>query len=345
MSSDEELRSIRARIDTLADLGRDAEVAELARRGLALAPDDAQLLGRLAMALRRSDPKEAVDVAARAAAAAPDSEWAHRVAAWVHLDTGRRKAAVRHAERAVALAPHDAATHLTLAATRSASGDHRGAAAACDEAVRLAPNWSSVWVERSRQSIRARDWPAAERWARHALELRPDDPAALNNLAVALEQQGRRPEALDLFARAAAADPRDEVAATNARSAARGLGALGIGTFTGILAFQLGRAAIVAAGGIGIVLVVAVVAAAAVVRSQRRRRELAALPVHLQAFAIEERRRRWRPDTRADRIGLVVLGALVVAAVVLTLAGVGEDDEPSRPTIPPELFDQLTVPD
>jgi tetratricopeptide (TPR) repeat protein len=338
--SEEHLRSIRARIQALADVGRDAEVAALARQGLVLAPDDAWLLGELALALRSTDPKGALDAAARAAVAAPDDERAHRVAAWVHLASNHRKAAVRHAERAVALAPHEPAAYLTLATAKSASGDHREASAACDEVIRLAPAWPAGWVERSRQCLRARDWPAAEQWARRALALSADDPAALNNLAVALERQGRRGEALQLFATAAAADPRRDDVAENARMTARGLGAFGLGTIGVVLLVQVARAIVTLGGAAGVVFVVAAGVAALVIRARRARRELAKLPPHLQAFALAERRRRWRPDTRRDRIGLLVLVGLVGLAVVLTALNPPEEtSDPERPD-----WSQLTVP-
>jgi tetratricopeptide (TPR) repeat protein len=336
----DDLASIRVRIAALSDLHRPMEIIALAQQGLALAPADSWLLGQLALAQMETDRSAARQAAEQAVAADPDDAWVHRVAATVQLGSGKDKAARRHAERAVALDPLDPNGHLLLARAYDACHLPSKAAAASDEVIRLAPSSPAGYVERSRLCIGLRDWRSAETWARRALELDPDDSAALNNLAVARQQQGKHAEALDLFSRAAAAEPGDKIAAENARNSAGNLGGVAIG---GAATYLIIRVVIIAFRGepfLGIGVVVALGAVLALVNRHRFERSVADLSPHLQAFAREQRALRWRdPSTwrgrtrrqRATRAAFLVLIFMVLAAVWVEARSAST--EPDSPTV------------
>jgi tetratricopeptide (TPR) repeat protein len=338
----DELDSIRSRIDALSDLNRHLEIIELARRGLAIAPEDGWLLGQLALSLSSSsDPRAAREVAERAVAAAPQDPWVHRVAAIVLLEAGKSKQARTHAERAAAIAPYDAYSHVVLAAAHHACGSVTKAAAAADEAIRLAPMSPAGFVERSRQALGSRRWSDAEQWARKALEIDATNSAALNNLAVARQQQGKHTEALDLFARAATAEPGDEIAAANARQAAGNLGGVALGGFACYLVLRVVILSFRGSPIAGIAVLVVLGVTLLVVNHVRFERNVTELPPHLQAFARDQRRIRWRdPSTwlgrnRRQRVGRAAVVVAIVA--VLAFAWTEADDEPGGSSPPTTL--------
>jgi tetratricopeptide (TPR) repeat protein len=247
-------------------------------------------------------------------------------------DAGRSGEAREQAERAVALAPLLPEAHLVMAQVQFELGEFEAALGAADRVIQLAPNRTAGYVERSRLAARAKDWRSTETWARRALALDPGDEAALNNLGVALQGQGREAEALDLFARAAAANPRSDIAARNARSLASRIGMFSVaGGMVGAAVVGVNIAFNTSPPlGIGMVagLLVAVVAAKAI----GRRRALTAFP-DLSALL--------GPRRDVVRWGLV---ALVVAliAVGVVLARYASDGEPhagtpSTITFPPEF--------
>lgn len=323
----EEVATIRARISALLDLGRTDEVVALARRGLALDPHDAWLHAQLALALAASDPREAERAVAAAMAEGPDDPFVVRAAGRVILEVGKPKRARPLAERAAELAPWDPNTHLLLAHVYDAVGLPTKAAAAIDEVVRLAPDSPAGFVERSRLSLTLRDWATAERWARKALEIDASNSAALNNLAVALRQQGQHARALELFARAAAEEPRNGTAAKNARDTASGMGGMVIGGFTTYLVI---RAIIVAARGspaVALGLIAVLLLVVAVLTRSRFEQQLLHLPAHLQAFAREQRgtfRLRdpgsWVGRTRSQRRNRIAVAVLIVVLIIAVIA-------------------------
>ncbi len=148
MSGDDEaLRATVARAAALGDLGRHGEVLTLLGPLVGSHPDDPRLLGDLARAhLRvggRAHRREGLVLARRAVALAPDD--VHLVILLAHALVASRRTwdeAKALLARAVELAPHDAAVHFMRAAGLEAmSVVHYGEAyAAVLQAVALAPN-------------------------------------------------------------------------------------------------------------------------------------------------------------------------------------------------------------
>ena len=111
------------------------------------------------------------------------------------------------ARQAVRLAPHDPNTHLALAGALTLVGDVPGADRAVHEVVRLAPNSAATWVTASVVAISAKNWEAAISASRRALEIEPENHAALNNLGISLRASGHGREGTRVLAEAARANP------------------------------------------------------------------------------------------------------------------------------------------
>lgn len=72
-----------------------------------------------------------------------------------------------------------------------------------------------MWVSASLVALRAKNWLAAEKAARHALALDPDNYAATNNLGVALDRQGYWTLGAVAYLDAARTDPQSPTARAN----------------------------------------------------------------------------------------------------------------------------------
>ena len=171
-------------------------------------PDHARQLRLAAQALGRGDT-----AVARAACHAllrlePDDADALNLLGLAEAQGGDTAAALAALERAVAANPGYANAWRNLAAMREAAGDPAGAAAALGEALAHDPkatyeDWYALGVRAHGAGQAAR---AAAAFA-NALKRRPDDIAALNNLAVAQYAAGRHREARASAERLLARDP------------------------------------------------------------------------------------------------------------------------------------------
>jgi len=123
--------------------------------------------------------------------------------------------AVGSAREAIRLAPFDPNGHLALAQALPLTGDIHGAGRAVQEVLRLAPNSASSWVTASFVALAAKNWDAAASASRRALELEPENYAALNNLGVALRAGGHSREGTRVLAEAARANPDERHARQN----------------------------------------------------------------------------------------------------------------------------------
>lgn len=160
----------------LAEVGQMGEAQRVAMQGLALAPDDPDLLG-----LRASLYAESGEVAAaertfsRALELAPDNGGLHAGRGTLLLSTGRADPAAESFRRALELDDTLAEAHNGLGVIAAREGD-------------LAA--------------------AVEHW-QAAVEHAPDQPFVLYNLGVTLDRLGRREEAVEALARYLELVPRD----------------------------------------------------------------------------------------------------------------------------------------
>lgn len=318
----------------LLAIGRAEAALPLAQQAVLSDPQDPTALATLAECeIELGMLDRAATTADRAVTASPDTPWPHRIRARALSLQGDRKGAVHSAAEAARLDPDSAGTLAELAGHLAHDRQRRAAAEAIDRARSLAPHDPAVAVQESYVAIQARRWPDAEAAARRALEARPDDPDALNNLGVALERQGRRAEALDLYASSAREAP-SGVGADNARESARRLAgvatisAIGVAVLVGLR--QAGTAAFDSvpgswkgpAIGFGVVVVAGVI----VMSERAKKRDLAQLSEHGRRMVDDARRQdiqRRREEMRSHETAFaaVLVGCVVVAAASAALVG------------------------
>ena len=110
-----------------------------------------------------------------------------------HID-GEEADALATIEHALALAPLEPHYHALRACILVALRRPRPALESAAEALRLDPASTMALTAEAAAHLRLEDWPAAERAARRALEIDPDDAGAANLLAETLRIQGRLEE-------------------------------------------------------------------------------------------------------------------------------------------------------
>jgi Flp pilus assembly protein TadD len=219
------------RASALIDLDRVQDAAAVYAGMLRQEPDDAGSLCGLSRCLSKLDrAREALHLAERAAALAPDDDWPHRLRS-AHLMRLRRPAeAERAAREAVRLDPLGFASLLTLFETQAGRHDAKGAGATARRIREVFPGQAEAHNCLGRVAMLRRDWSAAQAAFQEALRVSPQEPVYQSNLALALERRGRRREALWLFQQAVRTDPgcpsarRQLVLAVDRRVALAGLG-------------------------------------------------------------------------------------------------------------------------
>jgi tetratricopeptide (TPR) repeat protein len=113
----------------------------------------------------------------------PDNPDARANWAMALLRLGRREAARRELEQAVRLAPRSAQPRYDLGLLERAAGDLRGAAREFEAALQLDPAFAPARHDLATARLALGETAAAQMHLRRYLEARPDDVAALNNLA------------------------------------------------------------------------------------------------------------------------------------------------------------------
>lgn len=203
-----ERRTALARASALVDLDRTEEAAGVYGGLLRQEPDDVAALCGLSRCLGKlGRADEALDVAQRAAALAPDNDWPHRLRS-AHLMQLRRVAeAQQAAHEAVRLDPTGLPSLLTLFETQAGLRDTAGTARTAERVRELHPAQAEAHNCLGRAEMLRGDWTAAEAAFREALRQCPPEAVYQSNLALALERQGRKREALQLFQQAVRTDP------------------------------------------------------------------------------------------------------------------------------------------
>ena len=205
MSAEERARS-------LLRLGRHAEAADEARRGLMTDPDDVELLLVLSSSLRVTDPDQAVRPAHRAVTLRPGDPDALLGVAWSEARIGNLPPALKAAEAARDLVPHAPQPYLARArilATNAQLAGKRAGKRYLDDARRdaetargLIPNEPAVHVLLGEIAMIAGDPALANRYAQEALALDPDGGNALELLGQVAEDGDDIRAAGDYFVRA-----------------------------------------------------------------------------------------------------------------------------------------------
>lgn len=244
-------------VRAIAGLGRIAlregaveKAGELFGRGLALAPEDTDLLVGLAavhlaaeraedaelclgralrldpascdahcalalVLLSRRDLEGARGHALRALDLAPDSPDVVMTTANIEMLCGRLETARTRFEKAVTLAPQRAEPLAGLGALLQLAGDVVGAAQALERARLLEPDSPSILARLAECRAVLGELDAAQRLARQAVAVAPADAGVRNAEGIVLMHTGRHAEALESLRLAAQHDPRNPTPLVN----------------------------------------------------------------------------------------------------------------------------------
>jgi tetratricopeptide (TPR) repeat protein len=191
----------------LAGSLRDAGKLEAARAELVAAvecfPESAEVhfeLGRTLVSLYR--PDEATEQFETALRLDPGLIDAYRALADVLLEDGLAGEALAMCNRALAKRPNSASMLGTRAAVLKKLNRSEEAADDLAAAVAIEPEDFDLQFTLAGTYLASARLADAERAFRRALQLRPRDAATLNNLAIALQQQGQMEAALAMYDRA-----------------------------------------------------------------------------------------------------------------------------------------------
>src|ERR1700682_5109040 len=163
-------------------------------------------LGYTYTALKRGD--EAQAEYERAISLDPKMPEAYLNLGILLMDKQDYVAAVAPLSKAVELLPAQSRPRSLLAVAQDRSGDQEGAARSFEGVLHLDPNDLAANHYLGELDLRTKKPAQAEMRFRHALEIRPDAPEALQGLAQSLEAQNK-PEAADAYRKYLAAMPGD----------------------------------------------------------------------------------------------------------------------------------------
>jgi tetratricopeptide (TPR) repeat protein len=213
MSADHESRAAFEQAAGLVQLRRWPEAAAVYSRLLLGGPDDVRALCGMSRCLGQlGRARDGLALAERAAALAPDDDWPHRLRSAHLLALGRAGDALRSAAEAARRDPGGLPALLTVFEAQVGRRDGEGASATAGQLLALHAGEPEAHNCVGRAAMMRRAWAEAEAAFRAALAMRPLTPAYLCNVALAMERQGRRSEAIELFQRAVRTDPGDAVA-------------------------------------------------------------------------------------------------------------------------------------
>ena len=228
-----------SRGNTLLDLGRVREAIEQYSQGLQRSPGDPLLLGSIGRAhLALNNTKVALQWAEKAIAAAPDEEYGHRMRSIVLQRMGKHKKALESAQMALSMAPEAPMVLYQLFRAAQASGKKKIVEETVERMLEISPGLV-ITQNAAGLSLLETNARLAEKHFRAALEIDPESVDAMNNLGVALQKQGRREQAAELFFAAAKTDPMHKLAKTNLASAITPK--LGFGIIVFVLLGQIGN--------------------------------------------------------------------------------------------------------
>lgn len=260
MNDAEEPWRLIAEARALMGVGRHEQALAALGRASALDPDAPGphlLRAQSLLALKRDG--EALDAASAAATRDPESSHAQRLIALAQLRGGSDKAARDAALQAVALDPDESLNYVVLGEALQATRDEAGALVAARHAIELAPESFPGHELEGRLRLEHEDESGAEAAFRRALAIDPENEAILNNLALALEKQGRRGEAVAALEAAARIDPADATVRGNVIRIGRrrlawvralGAGLVVFGLLTGVAGVADGDVASLVAGAV-----------------------------------------------------------------------------------------------
>lgn len=213
----------------LLDADRPAHAVPLLLQALSLAPEDALLPCHLSYTYSKlGDLKNALHYAEEGIARKPDNEWAHRLRGHVFWTRGNHKAAMKCALEAQKVDPDEPQVYRMQADLFMAQRKYKEAKQAAEIMRSLAPDQAAPFVLLAHATLavviqsKAKNALAghkeAETYARQALAIQPDLPAAHNVLGEVLTAQHKTGDALDAFYQASRLDPTAQTVQRNLNS-------------------------------------------------------------------------------------------------------------------------------
>ncbi|MCA9510274.1 MAG: tetratricopeptide repeat protein [Myxococcales bacterium] len=179
---------------------------EAYRRGLAVAPDNVELLNSLGFSLfQQGRSQDAIEAFEKALAIDPKHAKAHNNMALAAIDAGELELAEAHYRESLAVEPQPA-VYNDLGFVLERLGMQDEAVASYREALALDPGSAAAHYNLAAWLVREGDYAEAERHFRAALAAKPSAPAHAG-LALALARQGRADEANASLGEAIALDP------------------------------------------------------------------------------------------------------------------------------------------
>jgi len=174
---------------TLVQAGRGEEAVRQARRLVAEAPDDADRLFALGLALSDQDVDEAIHTFRRILDRAPAHTRARYNLALVLQRADRLAEAAKELQHTIDTEPR-AEAYYTLGIVRWHQGDLDRAADALRAAITAEPRYASAHEALGGVLRDRRDWTGAAAALRRAIALRPDTPGAYFALGRVLQSSG-----------------------------------------------------------------------------------------------------------------------------------------------------------
>jgi protein O-GlcNAc transferase len=210
----------------LLHLGQPVEAAAELKRGLALKPGDPEMEMNLALAeVRAGKSSEALPLfqklSAEKTALPAEVEIAY---AQVLVEAGQRPVALDRLRGAVTAAPDSAALHDALGSLLAQEQQWTPAQAEFARAVELDPHMATARLHLSVVLMQLRQPADAAAMLEAARTEPPEDPAVLNELALAYSAQGSYEKALPVAQEAMRLAPDSSAAAYQAAIALQGLG-------------------------------------------------------------------------------------------------------------------------
>jgi tetratricopeptide (TPR) repeat protein len=188
--------------------GKSRDALDEAQRAAELDPRSASAWAALSEARRwRGDTPGALEAAEKAAQLDPKGSQAQAVLARAYLADRQYDAAVRAAEESVKVDPQSAFAYNTLARVHDGMSDFGRARAAREQTITLEPQFGPWHWLLGELLVRLQHYDAADEQFEQALQLVPDDPAAMLGQARVHSSRQEYVEAERLISEAAAAAP------------------------------------------------------------------------------------------------------------------------------------------
>lgn len=210
--------AVQQRVSSLLQLGRFEQALAMLGPALAQAPDEPVLIRQAAVALLELDrPDEALRQLTHAVALTPSDPALYRLMSLAYRQQGDAGAAYRAAVESTRLDPYAAASHLQVAASAVLCGDQATAVHAAEYAVQLEPDDVDTHLVLAEtlhpDGVRPpkADLARIEDHLRRALQLDPDNPAALNGMARLAMARGQYAKAAGHLSSSVRAAPQLEV--------------------------------------------------------------------------------------------------------------------------------------